>query len=164
MSVIEFSEHLEAICKSLPISVPEYKLFWTNLKVRDLYPAHYVVVLISKYLYYTSGQHKSSPFLEFLFRTSSPASLLPTDTKIVPDNQTNIFLISLFFLLFFFFTIFFNLFKQDIINSLYKTIFYVSLFFKVNVTSQLKYAIKNWLYFCEKSRTKVGIVLEVRFF
>ena len=90
MSVIEFNDQLDNLCASTPISLLEYTKFWENLHVNSTAPTHFVIVLIAKVLFYSSGQHKSCPFLEFLFRTSSPKSLLPADMKFAPEPETDI--------------------------------------------------------------------------
>ena len=90
MSVIEFSDQFDNLCSSVPISLLEYTKFWENLHVNSASPTHFAIVLIAKVLYFSSGQYKNCPFLEFLFRTSSPKSLLPADMRYVAEIETDI--------------------------------------------------------------------------
>ena len=51
--------------------------------------------------------------------------------------------------------------SQEIIRSVYRTLFYVAIFYKVQVNQQLTYAINNWIIYCDKTGIGTNFVLEV---
>lgn len=74
----------------------EYDKFWDNLILGKGPIAHFITISIAQYMYLCSGHNRSTPFADFLLKTTSPSSLQSADMKIVPDPEANI--LFLFFL------------------------------------------------------------------
>jgi len=137
-SLEDFTDRIDSLCSvSGLVRLADYSAFWESLSTQPKNASHFVTILISKYVFYLSGQYKTCAFKEFLGRMSTNQGLLSSDVKLVPLESEFV----------------------DLVDSLYITIFYVSLFYRSPSTAELEATIGNWINYAERTRTK-GFVVE----